>query len=494
MRKKLTKSIALFGLPFMLAGCSNPVDDPTDNPEVVDPISISPVIEKLRNGFKLTGTFKIDENYFTDKTFQVPDTTVSPSSSEYYFVINFENSETYEGVDRRYYTITDAGGERVQRYYFGENSFNKDGYAALNYLDYSNEVVTDYAYDENGGFIPYATNGLLNPFKYLQRNDFIQTKDGFVLSTAKTNVLVTSLCSQLDGYQANIDFDTRLFDFTEDNLTKATFVSSNYDSREYHTVPNAEDKYHQAFVRTNYSLDLEFSELGAGKAKELIAPMPEKEENIPLQKALDNMVAAQNYTLTRRVTPYINGAYVGYDSCLSIYHMGKENGVYSQSYNLEEGQALPAEPTASDYILRYRNSSSQVMSIYQVNASTGEFSLNGAGYGSINNVFAYEDLLLPLEGVDADTFIYNEEDGSYSPTDDNLPYITRELFMSTVDSFTPVDYGYVTSFKLYLNEAKDAIDHIDTTYEDHVGYSGTFNITISDVGNSKPAFELKFAN
>ena len=491
MKKRLINTLALFGIGFMLASCAQP-EIPQEQ-EGVDPISINPVIEKLRNGFKLTGNFTVAESYFTDNTYQVPDTTLTPTSTQYYFEINFENSEEYEGVDRRYYTVSkDSSGTESRTYYFGENSFNDGGYAKLRYLAYDNSVVTDFAYDQNGGLIPYATNGLLNPFDCIQRNDFIQTKDGFVLSNTKTSVLVSTLCSQLDGYQQNISFDTRLFDFTEDNLTKATFVSSNYDSRMASTIPNEDDFIHQTFVRYNYTLDLNFSELGEGKAESLIAPEPEKEENIPLQNAIDNMVAAQNYTFIRRINPYIDEEYVGYDSCLGIYMMGRENGVYSQAFNVYPDGGYPTEPSTSDYILKYRNSSARTMSVYQVSASTGLFSQNASGYSGINNKFTYEDLLLPLDGVNANVFNKNG-DGSFSPTADNIPYIVRELFMSQVDSFTPIDYGNVNDVKIYVTEDGKALNRVVATYADHVGYHGTYTVEFSNVGNSKPSFEIQYA-
>lgn len=493
MKRRLINTLALFGLSFTLASCTTTTTDIPQGDENLDPITINPVIEKLRNGFKMTGTFSIDESYFTDNTFQVPDTTLTPTSTEYYFEINFENSDTYEGVDRRYYTVTkDSSGTESRAYYLGENSFNDGGYAKLRYLDYDNSVVTAFAYDQNMALMPYATNGLLNPFNYIQRNDFYQTKDGFVLSNAKTSVLVSALCSQLDGYQQNISFETRLFDFTADNLTTAKFVSRNYDSRLASTIPNETDFMHQTFVRYNYTLDLNFSDLGEGKAQSLITPEPEKPENVPLQTALDNMAAAQNYTFVRQITPYIDEEYVGYDSCLGIYMMGRDNGVYSQAFNLYPDGEYPTEPTASDYILKYRNSSAQRMSVYQINSATGKFVQNAVGYGSINNLFTYEDLLLPLDIVNANIFNMNE-DGSYSPTPDNIPYIVREIFMSKVDSFTPVDYGSVNDVKIYVTEDGKSLDKVVATYADHVGYHGTFTVHFSDVGNSKPSFAILYA-
>ena len=99
---------------------------------------------------------------------------------------------------------------------------------------------------------------------------------------------------------------------------------------------------------------------------------------------------------------------------------------------------------------------------------------------------------LNFDYLDANIFTLNE-DGSYSPNDDNLPYIVRDVFMSTFDTFTPIDSGYVTEVKIYVNEDETCIDRIDVNYEDHVGYSGLFEITFTDLGASKTPFDIVLA-
>ena len=130
------------------------------------------------------------------------------------------------------------------------------------------------------------------------------------------------------------------------------------------------------------------------------------------------------------------------------------------------------------------------MRIYTVNETTGEFSR--AGYSNLDNRFYYEDACLNFDYLDANIFTLNE-DGSYSPNDDNLPYIVRDVFMSTFDTFTPIDSGYVTEVKIYVNEDETCIDRIDVNYEDHVGYSGLFEITFTDLGASKTPFDIVLA-
>ena len=208
---------------------------------------------------------------------------------------------------------------------------------------------------------------------------------------------------------------------------------------------------------------------------------------------LENMRTKDKLTMTRRIVPYIDGNYVGADTYLSIYQLGGQEGggIYSQAYTLPPDQAYetPQEPTASDFFLRI-DDTSRKMRIYTVNETTGEFSR--AGYSNLDNRFYYEDACLNFDYLDANIFTLNE-DGSYSPNDDNLPYIVRDVFMSTFDTFTPIDSGYVTEVKIYVNEDETCIDRIDVNYEDHVGYSGLFEITFTDLGASKTPFDIVLA-
>ena len=145
---------------------------------------INDTIDNLRNGFTLEGTLTITKNYFADSYFQVPDNLLSSDEVVYSVTINYENSESYTGLDRRYYEVIEdeANNTTTKVYYYGENVYNLDGYAGLNYLDYNNQLVTGYAVDENNELVPYGTNGLLNPFTLIQREDFVKSDEGFTLS------------------------------------------------------------------------------------------------------------------------------------------------------------------------------------------------------------------------------------------------------------------------------------------------------------------------
>ena len=494
MKKKFIYALTLGALLVSVASCGQ-TEEPTPGPgpdnQVTKPIEINSTLASLRQGFKVTGTLKVDTTYFTDSTYQVPDTTLSPTSTTYKFTLTFQDNNNYQGVDRRYYEVsTDENGNEYDAYLLGENSFNLDGYAGLNYLDYANKVQTGYAIDTNEELIPYASNGLVNPFKLITRGDFIQTTDGFELSHTKASLLFTTFFSQLESYIPNVSFETRLFDFDEETLNSAHLVSANMNSSSAATVENDTDPYHQTWERFNYDLTLNFSDIGTANAKDLIKSEPEKEENEPLANALANMANSNEITYQRIIHPYIDGEYVGEDTGLSVYYMG-DDGIYSQAYNLEAGETTaPSEPSASDYLLRQVTSTNPYLRVYQYNGST--FTQNASGYSNLDNLYTYKTAYLSFANISPNIFNINE-DGSYSPTDDNIPYITRELFMSRFDSFTPVDSGYVNSVKIYVDEEENCIDRIVVLYEDFVGYSGTMTIYFSQLGDSHPAFEIELA-
>ena len=492
MKRKYISILAL----ALIATATSCESTPIEN-ENFETILINPVLSELRKGFKTTGSLKITESYFDDVDFQIPDEQLETQTTTYKFDITFQDNNNYQGVDRRYYQVlTDTDGKEYDGYYMGENSYNLNGYAALNYLDYNNEVVSGYAVDANYELVPYGSNSLLNPFKLLQRNDFTQNKDGFTLSAEKVNIIFEGLFSLLEGYQDNISYVDNSFKFTESTLTSATFTSQNMETKIKQTVPSETEDYHQTYIRYKYEVEMNFENIGTANAKDLIKIEPEKEENLPLKNALASMNATDKITVTRRIHPFINGEYVGEDTYLTIYQLGGGlgGGIYSQAYTLppEELNQTPAEPSANDFFLRVENTNRK-MRIYLLNSTTGEFSKSPGSYANLDNQFYFEGARFNWNGLNANIFTYNEEDGSYSPTDDNLPYITRDLFMSTFDMFNPVDNGYVTSVKIFVNDDQTCIDHIDVNYEDHVGYSGLFQITFSDLGSSHTPFDLVIA-
>ncbi len=453
--------------------------------------SLNPTLQALRQGFRVEGTIEINESYYSDRNYQVPDLALSDTTTRYRYELNFEDSANFTGVDRRYYQVFDLGdGETQEAYYYGENSYNNNGYASLIYLDYNNELVNDYAVDSNGELIPYANNGLLNPFKLLQRGDFHEIEGGFMLDNAKTSVFLDGFFSLLDGYQDNIVYETKTFAFGDSTLESATFISYNIDDGYSSTVPSDDDPLHQTYIRRNYQIDMEFSEVGSATSHDLIAVEPEKEENAPLKAALENMVAQEEVTVQRRITPYIDGEYVGEDNYLNIYYMGEEEGIYSQNYVLAPDEEVPTAPSASDFILKPAIAGGRLR-VYQLDDTTGNFILNSSNFTSLDNVYYYADQQYDLSYLDANIFNINE-DGSYSPTVDNLPYITRDIFMSYLDTFTPVDNGYVNSVRIYVNEEATCIDHIDIQYADHLGYSGEMVISYSDLGDSHPSFAINY--
>ena len=494
MKRKYISLLAL-SLVATATSCGGTTPDTPDNPETpITPIHINSVLEDLRKGFKTTGTFEITESYFDDSNYQIPDTVLETKVTTYKFDLTYQDNNNYTGLDRRYYEVlTDTNGQEYDGYIMGENAFNYNGYAALKYLDYDNTVVTGLAVDTNEELIPYGSNSLINPFRLIQRNDLTQTSDGFELTNEKTNIIFEGMFSLLEGYQDNITYSTRLFDFSEETLNSASFVSNNMDSKLRTTVPTEKEPFYQTYIRYNYKIDMDFSEIGTANASDLIKVEEDKAENEPLKNALASMNASDKITMTRRIVPYRDGKYVGEDTYLTIYQLGGQEGggIYSQAYTLPPDQAYetPTKATASDFFLRIDDTDKR-MRIYTVNETTGKFTQGG--YANLDNMFYYDEGCFDFSFLNANIFNMND-DGSYSPTNDNLPYIIRHIFMSTFDTFTPIDSGYVKSVKIYVNDDETCIDRIEVNYEDHVGYSGLFEITFSDLGSSKTPFDIVIA-
>ena len=84
MKKKLINALTLLFTVGTLVSCgdttsltTSSVGQTSQTPsQTIEPIEINDVIASLRKGFKMTGTLTVDYSYFTDSTFQVPDTAV----------------------------------------------------------------------------------------------------------------------------------------------------------------------------------------------------------------------------------------------------------------------------------------------------------------------------------------------------------------------------------------------------------------------------------
>ena len=314
----------------------------------------------------------------------------------------------------------------------------------------------------------------------------------------------------LDSY-SNVTFSTANFDFNGSTLTSAHFVSNNLESTYSSTVPTYKedgtylDAYHQTYIRYNYEVNMNFSDIGTANAKDIIAPQADKEENEPLKNAIENMNKYDSITLSRRATGYYDyyGEYVGNDEILNIYYMGKDSetpGIYSQALIVDEAgdeMIKPTSPSLNDYYLR-PSETTGMLRVYTYSTASQAFSKNASGYSGIDNQFTYDEAAFSLQGVSANIFNYVEDSsdprgGYYVPTLDNLPYVVSDLFMSTFDIFTPVSGGFVTDVKIYVNEDETCIDSVVATYNQRNQYTGTFRVELSDLGNSHPSFDINLA-
>ena len=507
-----SKSKALFVAlcSLLLIGCDGTLTE-------TEPIEINTVISTLRTGFTVTGSVTVTKSYYEDSNYTIPDEEVATTTTTYTYTLVYQNDEDYTGVDRRFYQLVDGESE----YLFGENSFDLDGYVGIRYLDYDNTLETTYGVDEDGELAIYALNGLMNPFELVQRNDFKSQSDGtFELSTTKAAVFYGAMFSVLDDYLDAVSFEKANFVFSEDSLSEAHFTSYNVDSTIATTVSTATTNYHNAYVRYNYQADLYFSEIGTSNAEDMIAVEPEKEENEPLAEALSVMKNSNGFTYRRRSTPYTDGEYAGQDEVVTIYY--SQNGanltatttglpyIYSQTYTLTDPTYETYNPTSAstaDFMLYNPTSRTDVLYSYEVDDSTvgttNTFSQSGSSsdFYYLSGYYTY-DYLFWLQNFadswDMDANIFNiNEDGSYSPTLDNLQYIASDCFMAPLDVYSPISGGYVTDIRVYVtyDETLESyvFDEIVVDYNQSNMYTGQVVFEYYDFDASAPGFEFAIA-
>ena len=182
----------------------------------------------------------------------------------------------------------------------------------------------------------------IDGFEKIRENDFYYVDNAYHLDSLKSSLLFSNLFVLLDEYQQNVTFSSTTFTFSSDKVT-AKMVSNPLDSSMQETVPTPTNPYHTTFVRYQYEVDLTFTGLGVSSAKDLIAPLPEREENAPLKNALEAMATATEYAYMRRTHPLIDGVYDAEagDMANNIYFMGIDNvggsnyfQIYSQVYDI----------------------------------------------------------------------------------------------------------------------------------------------------------------
>lgn len=432
---------------------------------------------KAQEGYKITANVKATKSYYSNSGYDIP--TGEVTTVDYYVELVYQNNNDYIGVDRRYYEVGENG---EKQYLFGENAFSFDGYVGFNYLDYNNTVKNDgIAYsDETGNYAPYASSGYVNPFTLVNPEDFSKTEDGkYDLNNLKSTIFFVNSFGILEEVVETITIDHCYID---EGFTKLDLKTNEYRSHE--TLPDTSFIY----TKTVYEVSSTLTEVGTANAHSLMKQEEEKEENKELQVALNNFVNSTNMTIERHLIPYVEGELQEQEECITVYYDGES--IYDQvwEYNLQEG-VRPNEPTASDIYLKL-NPLNQKMKVY-VLGENGNFVPDNINFVSINNLFTYSEYLPGIVGYkDISANVFNKnEDGSYSPTLDNLPYLALDLFIPFLSTVTYINSGFTTSTKIYLTEDKTNVERIVVTY-DYYYYSGTIIYDYSNFGTTTIPFEI----
>ncbi len=468
------KNKSFLALPLLLAtlaSCSG-----RNSEEKAISSTQSEVFSNLQKGFTVVGTFKTITTYYSDSNYNVP-STKSQKKSEYTFKLTYTNSEDYVGVDRRFYKVTD----NAKRYLGGENAYENNGYVGLNYLDYNNNIQKD-GYSSNDGYNEdaYASSGLVNPFTLMKASDFTTDSSVIYLSVEKTNLLYTNVFSGLSKYVSmKIPFTRLAFktDFSSGAMTSLAYKTTEYED------------YTNYYAKISYGVDFLFSEIGSANAKDKLVKEPSKSENDPLGKALKNM-AGQKITITRHSITYEGVDKIDAEETVTTYNDGES--IYMQVYDSANSEEAPSEASASDLYLKSKTDGG-VLYAYVLGSKSGDkytFVDGSTNYSSINGYYYYSSFQ-PNFSISQNIFNKNE-DGSYSPTEDNLPYIGAECFVPALNITEEISSGYITSMKIYLSNDNNYIDHIQFLFEEDIytGYTGQIIVTYSDIGTSKIPFAI----
>ncbi len=465
-----------------LAGCDQGTPSSSDSQsETVEALSEQDLatIANLKKGFLVKGSINTEVSYYSDSSYNIPATNKEKTEKEYILETHYQNSDKYTGIDRRYYKI--YNGE--ERYVNGENAYDNNGKVGLNYVDYNNELQTD-GYSSSDGYNEdsYGSSNLVNPFTLFKTSDFSKKNGKVYLNTTKTNILYTYLFAGLSKFlNMNVSFKEAEF---SDDFGTVTIASYTHKGTAY-------EDYTSYYSLTNYSVSLTLSEIGTANAKDALQAEPVKDANNDLGNALSNMASASSVTISRHSITYDRGKKIDSEETVTTYNDGKN--IYMQVYDYALYPNGPAEATASDLYL-VPSSSTSLLGAYTLSAKnddgTFNFTHNPSSYSTIDGYYYYGEFQPNF--VMSQNIFNKNEDGSYSPTNDNLPYIGADCFVPPLNVTEEISGGYCSTMKIYLTEDKEYIDHINFIFDEDVytGYTGEIIITYSNVGSTKTPFSI----
>ena len=152
------------------------------------------------------------------------------------------------------------------------------------------------------------------------------------------------------------------------------------------------------------------------------------------------------------------------EETIDLYYSGKDKAIYMAPYDLNEGPR-PTEPTPADALLvDSKEESNELLDAYMFSplaSDAGKSAWQHTGLlSALDDKFAYENFLLPLEGISHNVFDKNE-DGSFSPIIENLKYMADDCFVPMLCTTNEIAGDMVTDFKLYLTQDQQYIDRIE---------------------------------
>ncbi|HBS10292.1 MAG TPA: hypothetical protein DEA28_00925, partial [Firmicutes bacterium] len=236
-----------------------------------------------------------------------------------------------------------------------------------------------------------------------------------------------------------------------------------------------------------YDISLTFTQVGTSNSKDALKVEPHKEENDVLQVALNNMVN-KPLDIYRKIVSYDNGKKIDAEETIVTYNNGTD--IYMQVFDSDlSDDKIPTSPTASDLYLKANKGKTLNTYTYDKDGENNDFifTLDTQNYISINGYYTYE-VFQPDFAISADIFNKNE-DGSFSPTEDNLPYIAGDCFVPILNTTSEIAYGQISDLKIYLSDDKTYISNIDIEF-DSTAYQGNIYIKYFDVGKGSIPFNI----
>ena len=438
---KKNNSILLVLSLLTLSACAQnaPVEDEIKEEEPVKFTGLA----NLQKGFEVTGQIVATKRYYSDDSYEFIDDSREVETKNYAFDFTYTDKEDFVGLHRNLYSYDNHNQPHM---ILDENLYNKDGKVRIKYIGYENEMFEDYVYDSTGNALSYGANDLINPFLFMENEDFSHLSDNtFTLSNKKLSQMVAGMFSSIDVTAFSGAISRNILEIDENGDIKTLICTLDESYKEIST-----SNYGTDYTGTVYSINFNFKDIGTADSASKLQVYEGEEECAKLRTIFDKM-EGQNLRI-RRVDHswYNDDEEIDVNETIDLYYA--DHKVFYQVYTLDEYEEITA-PRESDFLLMNPDGDPNGNLYPYARSYNGVWNRTGMGRLDITT---YENYFPIIGDVSHKIFHYDKErDIYYLDEPMALYWLLDGCFLPTMAVSDPGYFDFLSKVEVKLDENGD---------------------------------------